>query len=57
MTYQGIVHAFARDDGNLIGRAQTDGSAITAQLIPHNALGREMFFVQTRSGGLFAFTL
>ena len=55
--YQGIVHAFARDDGNLIGRAQTDGSAITAPLIPHNAPGREMFFVQTRSGGLFAFTL
>ena len=55
--YQGVLHAFGRDDGNLIGRATTDGSAITAPLIPHNAPGREMFFVQTRNGGLFAFSI
>lgn len=55
--YQGVLHAFGRDDGNLIGRAVTDGSAITAALISHSAPGREMFFVQTRGGGLFAFSI
>lgn len=55
--YQGVLHAFGRDDGILIGRAVTDGSAITSALIPHTAPGREMFFVQTRSGGLFAFSI
>lgn len=55
--YQGVLHAFGRDDGNLIGRATTDGSAITAPPIPHSAPGREMFFVQTRNGGLFAFSI
>ena len=55
--YQGIVHAFAREDGSLIGRAQTDGSAITAPPVPLTAPGREIFFVQTRAGGLFAFSM
>ncbi len=55
--YQGIVHAFAREDGNLIGRAQTDGSAISVPPVPLTSPGREMFFVQTRSGGLFAFSM
>ena len=51
------ARTFGRDDGVLIGRAATDGSAITAALIPHTAPGREVFFVQTRSGGLFAFSI
>ncbi len=55
--FEGVVHAFGREDGNLIGRARTDGSAITAPPVPLTAPGREMFFVQTRSGGLFAFSL
>ncbi len=55
--YQGVVHAFSREDGTLIGRTQTDGSAITAPPVPFAGTGRDMFFVQTRSGGLFAFSL
>jgi outer membrane protein assembly factor BamB len=55
--YQGVLHAFAREDGSLIGRAQTDGSPITAAPIPSSAPGREMFLVQTRRGGLFAFSM
>lgn len=55
--YQGVVHAFSREDGTLIGRLQTDGSAITAPPIPLNAPGRDTFFVQTRAGGLFALSM
>jgi outer membrane protein assembly factor BamB len=55
--YQGVIHAFSREDGTLIGRTQTDGSAITAPPVPFAGTGRDMFFVQTRSGGLFAFNL
>ena len=35
----------------------TDGSPITAPLAPHSQPGRETFFVQTRGGGLFAFSM
>lgn len=55
--YQGVLHALSREEGNLIGRTQTDGSAITAPPLALSAPGREMFVVQTRSGGLFAFSL
>ena len=55
--YQGVLHALSREEGNLIGRVQTDGSAITAPPLALSAPGREMFVVQTRSGGLFAFSL
>ena len=55
--YQGVLHAFSREEGNLIGRAQTDGSAITAPPLVLGTPGREMFVVQTRNGGLFAFSL
>lgn len=55
--YQGMIHALARDDGGLVGRAATDGGWIAAPPIAIN-LGRgEGFLVQTRSGGLFAFSL
>ena len=55
--FQGVLHAFSREDGNLIGRAQTDGSAITASPLALAVPGKEMFVVQTRAGGLFAFSL
>ena len=55
--FQGVLHAFSREDGNLIGRAQTDGSAITAPPLALAVQGKEMFVVQTRAGGLFAFSL
>jgi outer membrane protein assembly factor BamB len=46
----GLVHAINRDDGKLVGRASTDGSAVLATPV---AAGR-LALVQTRSGGLFA---
>ena len=55
--YQGVIHAFSREDGTLIGRTQTDGSAITAPPVPFAGAGRDIFYIQTRSGGLFAFSL
>lgn len=55
--FQGVLHAFSREDGNLIGRTQTDGSAITAPPLALAVPGKEMFVVQTRAGGLFAFSL
>ena len=55
--YQGVLHALSREEGNLIGRVQTDGSAITAPPLALSAPGKEIFVVQTRSGGLFAFSL
>ncbi|MFN0164551.1 MAG: outer membrane protein assembly factor BamB [Burkholderiales bacterium] len=55
--YQGVVHALAREDGTLIGRVQTDGGWIGSGPLPLNLPGRDSFVVQTRSGGLFAFSL
>ncbi|MBL8378228.1 MAG: outer membrane protein assembly factor BamB [Burkholderiales bacterium] len=55
--YQGVVHALAREDGTLIGRAQTDGGWIGSGPLAMNLPGRDAFIVQTRSGGLFAFSL
>ena len=55
--FQGVLHAFSREDGNIIGRMQTDGSAITAPPLALAVQGKEMFVVQTRAGGLFAFSL
>jgi outer membrane protein assembly factor BamB len=55
--FQGVLHALSREEGSLIGRAQTDGSAITAPPIALTVPGKEMFVVQTRGGGVFAFSL
>ena len=55
--YEGMLHALSREEGSLIGRTQTDGSAITAPPLALTASGKEMFVVQTRNGGLFAFSL
>ena len=55
--YQGILHALAREDGSLIGRAATDGAWIAAPPLRLSLGVAEGFLVQTRAGGLFAFSL
>lgn len=55
--YQGILHALAREDGSLIGRAATDGAWIAAPPLRLPLGVAEGFLVQTRAGGLFAFSL
>lgn len=52
--YQGIVHWLAEEDGVLVGRFATDGSAITAA---PRRLGDDRFVVQTRNGGVYALTV
>jgi outer membrane protein assembly factor BamB len=48
---QGYVHLLSREDGSLVGRAATDGSAIVAAPL---AIDLTSFLVQTRDGGVFA---
>ncbi len=55
--FQGVLHAVAREEGSIVGRTQSDGSAITAQPVSLSVPGKEAFLVQTRNGGLFAFAL
>jgi outer membrane protein assembly factor BamB len=55
--YQGILHLISREDGNLIGRQATDGSAIVAPMVPFALGSKDGFVVQTKGGGLFAFAL
>lgn len=50
---QGFVHLLSRENGGFDARAATDGTAITATPV---AL-ENGFLVQTRRGGLFAFSL
>jgi len=54
--YQGVLHALAREDGSFIGRAVTDGGWIAAAPQTIRMARGEGLLVQTRSGGLFAFT-
>ena len=51
--YQGYVHFLSREDGSLVARSATDGSAIAAGPV---ALDLTSFLVQTRNGGVFALT-
>ena len=55
--YQGFLHAISREDGSFIGRAQTDGGWIAAPPQALQVRGGEGFLVQTRSGGIFAFSI
>ena len=50
---QGYVHFLARDSGAFIGRVATDGSPVGANpvLLPDGG-----FLIQTRKGGLYAFS-
>lgn len=52
--YQGYVHVLSREDGAFAARIATDGSAIGAAPA---ALTPDSFVVQTRNGGVFAFTV
>lgn len=50
---QGYVHFLARDSGAFIGRVATDGSPVSTNPV---ALPGAGFLVQTRKGGLYAFS-
>ncbi|RDJ98979.1 outer membrane protein assembly factor BamB [Paraburkholderia lacunae] len=49
--YQGYVHFLSRDDGTLVARVKTDGSAITAAPV----LAGETLVVQTHDGDLYGY--
>jgi outer membrane protein assembly factor BamB len=49
--YQGFVHFLSADDGALVARMKTDGSAITSAPV----LAGDTLVVQTRDGGLYGF--
>jgi outer membrane protein assembly factor BamB len=51
---EGYVHVMSRDDGSFVARIATDGSRIAATPI---ALDYGSFLVQTRNGGVYAFTI
>jgi len=51
--FEGYVHALARDDGRLLARWSTDGSAVVA---PPVRLG-DTVLVVTRNGGIYAMRL
>ena len=50
---QGFVHFLARDSGAFVGRVATDGSPVSTNpvMLPNGG-----FLVQTRNGGLYAFS-
>jgi outer membrane protein assembly factor BamB len=50
---QGYVHFLARDSGAFVGRVATDGSPVSTSPVRLPGGG---FLIQTRSGGLFAFS-
>ena len=50
---QGYVHFLARESGAFVGRVETDGSPVSTNPI---ALPNGGFLVQTRKGGLYAFS-
>ena len=49
--FEGYVHFLATDNGILIGRAKTDGSAITAPPV----LAGDTLVVLTHDGGIYGF--
>jgi outer membrane protein assembly factor BamB len=51
---QGYVHLLARDSGAFVGRVATDGSPVSTNpvMLPNGG-----FLVQTRNGGLYAFSV
>ncbi|WP_165873436.1 outer membrane protein assembly factor BamB [Parasulfuritortus cantonensis] len=52
--YQGIVHLLSLEEGALVGRAGTDGSAVIGHM---QALGDDGLLVQTVNGGVYAFKI
>ncbi|MEW6313494.1 MAG: outer membrane protein assembly factor BamB [Pseudomonadota bacterium] len=51
--YQGYVHFLAREDGALVGRFDTDGSALPTVPLPAD----DRLLVQTRGGSVYALEL
>ena len=51
---QGYVHFLARDSGAFVGRVATDGSPVSTNPVMLPAGG---FLIQTRNGGLYAFSV
>ena len=51
---QGYVHFLTRDSGAFVGRVATDGSPVSANPV---ALPDGGFLIQTRKGGLYAFSV
>ena len=49
--YQGFVHFLSTTNGEFVGRAKTDGSAITAAPV----LAGDTLVIQTHDGGLYGF--
>ena len=49
--FQGHVHLLSRQDGSLLGRLSTDGSAVVAAPV----LAGNTLVVLTRNGGVFGF--
>ncbi|MFH1044508.1 MAG: outer membrane protein assembly factor BamB [Pseudomonadota bacterium] len=51
---QGYVHFLARDSGAFVGRVATDGSPVSTNpvMLPNGG-----FLIQTRNGGLYAFSV
>ena len=50
---QGYVHILARESGAFVGRVQTDGSPVSTNPVK---LPNGGFLIQTRNGGLYAFS-
>lgn len=50
---QGFIHFLSRETGTFVGRFETDGSAVSARLVPLN----DGFLVQTRNGNLYALSI
>lgn len=51
--FQGVVHLLSLEEGALVGRAQSDGSAATGRMLPLNA----GLVVQTANGGVHAYKI
>ncbi len=51
--YQGYVHLLSLEEGALVARAATDGSAVPGQMLPLN----RGLIVQTANGGIHAFKI
>jgi outer membrane protein assembly factor BamB len=51
--YQGYVHLLSREDGSMLGRVETDGSAIKSA---PQVVGNSMIF-QTQAGTVAAITV
>jgi outer membrane protein assembly factor BamB len=49
--YEGFVHFLSREDGKILARMKTDGSAVTAAPV----MAGQTLVVQTRDGDIYGF--